>query len=947
MQESIVIRGASQHNLKRIHLRLPRGRIVVITGVSGSGKSSLAFDTIYAEGQRRYVESLSAYARQFLEQMEKPEVEQIEGLSPAIAIEQRAASHNPRSTVGTVTEIHDYLRVLFARAGVPHCHRCGRAIAAQTVQQMADRTLSRPEGTRFQILAPVVVGRKGEHQDLFRDLARKGYVRARVDGSLVEAGEAPELDRNRAHTIEIVVDRLRVTPGARARVVDSLETALAESGGIVTVLFDGGEETTFSERFACLHCGISMPEIAPRSFSFNSPYGACPGCSGLGSRPEFDPALIVPDPEASLLDGAIAAPGWSGSTRLSVAVKAIQRRHRFSPGTPFRKLPARVRSILLDGSGEEELSFDWRPGRGGRYSFRRPFEGIIPNLRRRYRESPSARVRQEVERLMRVRPCGECGGTRLRVEARAVRVAGRGLHEYAAMDVESARRAFLDLPLGASEATVARPLLKEILDRLGFLEAVGLGYLTLDRAAATLSGGESQRIRLATQIGSRLTGVLYVLDEPSIGLHPRDNLRLLGTLREMRDAGNTLLVVEHDEETIRAADEIVDLGPGAGDQGGEVVAQGNVEAIMAEPRSLTGAYLSGRLRIEAPARRRAASPDRLLTVRGASANNLKEIDVSFPLGLLTVVTGVSGSGKSTLVNDTLYRALAARLHGAAAAPGAHAGIEGLPQIDKVIAVDQSPIGRTPRSNPATYTGLFGPVRALFARVPEARARGYDAGRFSFNVKGGRCEACRGEGERRIEMHFLPDVHVPCEECGSRRYNRETLEIRYKRKNIAEVLEMTAAAAADLFENIPAIRQRLETLVSVGLGYIRLGQPATTLSGGESQRIKLSRELGRASTGRTLYVLDEPTTGLHLDDIRKLLDVLQRLVEAGNTVVVIEHHLDVIRSADHVIDLGPEGGDAGGRVVGSGTPEEIAGLAASHTGACLRRLPGGDPGVVQA
>jgi excinuclease ABC subunit A len=946
MQEFIVIRGASQHNLKRIHLRLPRGRMVVITGVSGSGKSSLAFDTIYAEGQRRYVESLSAYARQFLEQMEKPEVEQIEGLSPAIAIEQRAASHNPRSTVGTVTEIHDYLRVLFARAGAPHCHRCGRAIAAQTVQQMADRTLARVEGTRFQILAPLVTGRKGEHQGLFRDLARKGYVRARVDGSIVDVGEAPELDRNRAHSIDIVVDRLRVTPGARARVVDSLETALAESGGTVTVSFADGEETTFSERFACLHCGISLPEIAPRVFSFNSPYGACPGCNGLGSRPEFDPALIVPDPEMSLLDGAIAAPGWSGSSRLSVAVKAIQRLHRFNPRVPFRKLPARVRSILLDGSGEEELSFDWKLGRGGRYSFRRPFEGIIPNLRRRYRESPSARVRQEIERLMRVRPCGECGGTRLRAEARAVRVAGRGIHEYAAMDVESARRAFLDLPLGPSEGAVARPLLKEILDRLGFLEAVGLGYLTLARAATTLSGGESQRIRLATQIGSRLTGVLYVLDEPSIGLHPRDNLRLLGTLREMRDSGNTLLVVEHDEETIRAADEIVDLGPGAGDQGGEVVAQGSAAAIMAEPRSVTGAYLSGRLRIETPARRRAANQARLLTVRGAGANNLKKIDVAFPLGLLTVVTGVSGSGKSTLVNDTLYRALAARLHGASAPPGAHTRMEGLSKIDKVIAIDQSPIGRTPRSNPATYTDLFGPVRALFARVPEARARGYDAGRFSFNVKGGRCEACRGEGEKRIEMHFLPDVHVPCEECGSRRYNRETLEIRYKRRNIAEVLEMTVSAAADFFVNIPAIRPRLETLVSVGLGYIRLGQPATTLSGGEAQRIKLSRELGRASTGRTLYVLDEPTTGLHLDDIRNLLAVLQRLVEAGNTVIVIEHHLDVIRNADHVIDLGPEGGDAGGRVVGSGTPEEIVGIAASHTGACLRRVPGTESRQVQ-
>jgi excinuclease ABC subunit A len=938
MQDQIVVRGASQHNLKHVSLAVPKGRLVVVTGVSGSGKSSLAFDTIYAEGQRRYVESLSAYARQFLEQMEKPEVEQIEGLSPAIAIEQRAAAHNPRSTVGTVTEILDYLRVLFARAGTPRCHRCGREIASMTVQQMTDRILAQPEGTRLMILAPVVRGRKGEHRALLEAFARKGFVRARVDGAVVELAAPPTLDGKRAHTVEIVVDRLAAGPGAAGRLADSLEIALREGGGLATAVFGDGTEATFSEKLSCVRCGTSVPEMSPRTFSFNSPYGACPGCDGLGSRPEFDAEAVVPDPSLPLAGGAIAAPGWAASAWLDVAVKAIQRKHRFDPSAPFRRLPARVREILLHGSGDEELTFDWKLGRG-RYTFRRPFEGVIPNLRRRYRESRSARVRDEIARLMVVRPCAECGGARLRPEARSVVVAGRGIHEYAALDVGSARRAFGSLELPGAAAAVARPLLKEVGERLSFLEAVGLSYLTLDRAASTLSGGESQRIRLATQIGSRLGGVLYVLDEPSIGLHARDNRRLLDTLRALRDLGNTLLVVEHDEETIRAADHVVDLGPGAGEQGGEVVASGSVEDLVREPRSLTGAYLSGRLRIETPAARRSPRTGAALVVRGASENNLRGIDVAFPLGLFIAVTGVSGSGKSTLVNEILHKALARRLHGAQEPPGRHEGIDGAALLDKVIAIDQSPIGRTPRSNPATYTGAFAPIRDLFAMVPEARARGYTPGRFSFNVKGGRCEACQGDGVKQIEMHFLPDVHVTCDACGGRRYNRETLEIRYKGRNIDEVLSLSVESAAAFFGNVPAVARRLETLLAVGLGYVRLGQPATTLSGGEAQRVKLSRELGREATGRTLYLLDEPTTGLHFDDVRKLLEVLGRLVDAGNTVVVIEHNLDVIRTADHVVDLGPEGGAEGGRVVAAGTPEEVARVEGSHTGGCLRRALG--------
>ncbi|MBI3451118.1 MAG: excinuclease ABC subunit UvrA [Acidobacteria bacterium] len=938
MQEKIVIRGASQHNLRHLDLEIPRNRLTVVTGVSGSGKSSLAFDTIYAEGQRRYVESLSAYARQFLEQMEKPDVEHIEGLSPAIAIEQRSASHNPRSTVGTVTEIHDYLRVLFARAGTPHCHTCGRPIAAQTVQQMADRVLASPAGSRFQVLAPVVRGRKGEFRKMLQELGRKGFVRARVDGQSLEIAGVGEIDKKRAHTIEIVVDRLQVSADVRGRLVDSLETALREADGLAVVAFTGGEEITFSEKLACLHCGTSVPEMAPRTFSFNSPYGACPGCDGLGTRPEFDAEKIVPNPDLSLEEGAIVASGWSSSTWMKIFLKAIAKTHPVDPRLPFRKLPARVREILLHGSGEEEFTFEWKGGRS-KYTFRRSFEGVIPTLRRRYKDSHSQAVRDQIGKLMTVTPCAECGGARLKAEARAVKLAGRGLHEYSGLDVAAARATFASLPLTPSEETIARPLLKEILERLGFLESVGLGYLSLDRTASTLSGGESQRIRLATQIGSRLSGVLYVLDEPSIGLHSRDNRRLLEMLKAMRDLGNTLIVVEHDEETIREADHVIDLGPGAGEHGGEIVGQGSVEDVVKAPRSLTGAYLSGRLSIETPGIRRRPDPGRAIVVRGAAANNLKKIDVAFPLGVLTAVTGVSGSGKSTLVNEILHKALARSLHGAGDPPGRHDRIEGIDRIDKIIDIDQSPIGRTPRSNPATYTGAFSPIRDLLALVPESRARGYTGGRFSFNVKGGRCEACQGDGVRQIEMHFLPDVHVTCEACGGKRYNPETLEIRYKMKNIAEILDLSVEEGLAFFENIPAIAKKLETLVAVGLGYVRLGQPATTLSGGEAQRIKLSRELSRTETGRTLYVLDEPTTGLHFDDIRKLLGVLQALVESGNTVVVIEHNLDVIKTADHVIDLGPEGGDAGGRVVASGTPEEVAKVAASHTGAWLARLLG--------
>jgi len=937
----IIIKGASEHNLKGIDLEIPKDRLVVITGVSGSGKSSLAFDTIYAEGQRRYVESLSAYARQFLDQLEKPDVEHIEGLSPAISIEQRTAGHNPRSTVATVTEIHDYLRVLFARAGLPHCHKCGKPIASQTVQQMADRLMALPEGARFSILAPIVRGRKGEHKALLADMLKRGFIRARVNGRVVELGELGEtnaLDPKKKHTIEVVVDRLVSRPDIRQRLTDSLETALGLSEGLAAVLMAepaNAEPILFSEKLSCLACGTSLPEMSPRAFSFNSPFGACQGCGGLGTRLEIDPARIITDPKLPVKEALLGIVGF-GETHLSMYLAPLMKAFKFTADTPWNKLSKSVRDMLMFGAGDKEFQFVW-VGKRSRFTFRRTFEGVIPGLARRHRTSKSEALRAQVERFMALHPCGDCGGARLRKESMAVTIAGRSIAAYAAMPVAVALETFRDLNLDRTAAAIARPILKEIGDRLGFLNDVGLGYLTLDRAAGTLSGGEAQRIRLATQIGSRLTGVLYVLDEPSIGLHQRDNRRLLDLLAQMRDLGNTVIVVEHDEETIREADHLIDLGPGAGEHGGHLVAQGSVQDIMAADGSLTGAYLSGRRRIEVPSGRRSRRGNKALSVRGATQHNLKGIDVSFPLGLLIAVTGVSGSGKSTLVNGILHRALARALHDAAEEPGAHRAIDGLKLIDKVIAIDQSPIGRTPRSNPATYTDVFGPIRDLFSQVPESRARGYSSGRYSFNVKGGRCEACQGDGIKQIEMHFLPDVHVTCEECKGLRYNRETLEIRYKGKNISEVLDLSVDAALAMFSAVPVLRRRLETLASVGLGYIRLGQSATTLSGGEAQRIKLARELSRPGTGSTLYLLDEPTTGLHFEDIVKLLGVLNRLVDAGNTVIVIEHNLDVIKTADHVIDLGPEGGEAGGRIVAEGSPEQVSKVKESWTGRYLKKI----------
>ncbi|HEV8675976.1 MAG TPA: excinuclease ABC subunit UvrA [Methylomirabilota bacterium] len=919
--DRIVIRGAREHNLKNIDLEIPRDRLVVVTGLSGSGKSSLAFDTIYAEGQRRYVESLSAYARQFLEQMEKPDVDSIEGLSPAISIEQKTTSKNPRSTVGTVTEIYDYLRVLYARVGVPHCPTCGQAIAAQTVQQMVDRVLTLPAGSRILILAPVVRGRKGEYRKLFFDLGRQGYTRVRVNGKVRELGEEIELDKYKKHTIEVVVDRLVVKDTIATRLADSLETALKLAEGVVIVeMVDGGQAFVFSERLACARCGLSFPEISPRMFSFNNPYGACPECGGLGTRFELDPDLVVPDPRKSLTEGALAP--WAGreSVYFRQTLQVLARRRRFSLDKPWRELPRATRELILHGTGED----------GG-------FEGMLAALDRRHRETTSEETRLEIERFMSERPCPACQGGRLRPESLAVRVGGQSIREVGALTIKQAAAFFETLTLGQREQAIARRVLKEVRERLGFLRDVGLDYLTLDRAAATLAGGEGQRIRLATQIGSSLVGVLYILDEPSIGLHQRDNRRLLDTLLRLRDLGNTVLVVEHDEETIRAADHVIDLGPGAGELGGYLVATGTPAEIMADPKSLTGRYLAGELRIPLPLIRRPGS-GKWLTVHGAREHNLKGMPIRVPLGTFTCITGVSGSGKSTLVNDILYRALAQVFHRAQEKPGAHDRIEGLQHLDKVINIDQSPIGRTPRSNPATYTGVFAFIRSLFARTPDARARGYAPGRFSFNVKGGRCEACQGDGLVKIEMHFLPDVYVTCEVCKGKRYNRETLEIRYKGRNIAEVLEMTVREALAFFEPVPPIRQKLRTLHDVGLDYIRLGQPATTLSGGEAQRVKLSAELSRRATGRTLYILDEPTTGLHFADIQRLLDVLNQLVEQGNTVVVIEHNLDVVKTADHIVDLGPEGGDEGGRVVATGTPEAVAAEAPhSYTGQFLRRV----------
>ncbi len=917
--DRIIIRGAREHNLKNIDLEIPRDQLVVITGLSGSGKSSLAFDTIYAEGQRRYVESLSAYARQFLEQMEKPDVDSIEGLSPAISIEQKTTSKNPRSTVGTVTEIYDYLRVLFARVGVPHCPSCGQVISAQTVQQMVDRVVTLPVGTKLLILAPVIRGRKGEYRKLFFDLRHQGYARVRVNGQQRELTEEIELDKNKKHTIEVIVDRLIVRETLGNRLADSLETALRLADGIVQVETLDGQASVFSERLACAKCGISFPEVSPRMFSFNNPYGACPECGGIGTRYELDPELLVPDPRRSLKQGALAPWARKESVYFKQTLQVLAKRHRFSLDTPWEKLPRKTRELVLRGEPT-----------GG-------FEGVLKVLDRRYKETLSEETRLEIERFMSLRDCPACTGSRLRPEALGVKIAGRSIADVVTLTIKGAAQFFDGLKLSERETTIARRVLKEIRERLGFLTNVGLDYLTLDRAAATLAGGEGQRIRLATQIGSSLVGVLYILDEPSIGLHQRDNRRLLETLKRLRDLGNTVLVVEHDEETIRSADHVIDLGPGAGELGGHVVAVGTPDEIMGNAASLTGRYLARELRIPIPDRRRKPN-GKFLTIHGPREHNLKGMLVKIPLATFTCITGVSGSGKSTLVNDILYRALAQMLHRAQERPGMHDRIEGAQHVDKVIDIDQSPIGRTPRSNPATYTGVFTFIRTLFARTQDARMRGYQPGRFSFNVKGGRCEACQGDGLVKIEMHFLPDVYVTCEVCKGKRYNRETLDIRYKGKNIAEVLDMTVHEALAFFEPVPPIKAKLQTLHDVGLDYIRLGQSATTLSGGEAQRVKLSTELARRATGRTLYILDEPTTGLHFADIQRLLDVLNQLVDQGNTVAIIEHNMDVIKTADWIIDLGPEGGDEGGRVIATGTPEEVARQAAkSYTGQFLKRV----------
>ncbi len=937
--QTIRIRGARTHNLKGIDLDLPRDRLIVLTGLSGSGKSSLAFDTIYAEGQRRYVESLSAYARQFLSMMEKPDVDHIEGPSPAIAIEQKATSHNPRSTVGTVTEIYDYLRLLFARAGIPRCPDHGTDLAAQTVSQMVDQVLRLPEGTALVMLAPVIKDRKGEHLQVFEELRGRGFIRARVDGRLVELEAPPRLDLRRKHTIEAVVDRFKVRGDLGQRLAESFETALRIGDGVAQIAFldtGGGDELVFSDRFACTVCGYSLPELEPRIFSFNNPAGACEVCDGLGQKQFFDPVRVVAHPELSLAAGAVR--GWDRRNAYYFQmIQALGRHYRFDPDTPYQALPEPAREVLLYGSGEEEVEFRYFDSRGNTQKRRHRFEGVIPNLERRYRETDSLAVREELAKYLGTRACPECGGRRLNRAARHVYVAGQSIPELTARSVGDALEFFRALSIPGWRGEIATRIVKEINDRLGFLVNVGLDYLTLDRSAETLSGGEAQRIRLASQVGSGLVGVMYILDEPSIGLHQRDNQRLLDTLHRLRDLGNTVIVVEHDEEAIRQADHVVDLGPGAGVHGGEVVACGTPLDIEREPRSLTGQYLSGQLSIEVPARRAAPDPQRMLRVVGARGNNLRSVTAEFPVGLLTCITGVSGSGKSTLINDTLYRHVAEHLNDASydAAPCEH--IEGLEHIDRVIDIDQSPIGRTPRSNPATYTGLFTPIRELFAGTPESRSRGYEPGRFSFNVKGGRCEACQGDGVLQVEMHFLPDVYVPCDVCKGKRYNRETLEIHYKGRTIHEVLEMTVEDALPFFRAVPAVAGRLQTLLDVGLSYVRLGQNATTLSGGEAQRVKLAKELSKRSTGRTLYVLDEPTTGLHFHDVAQLLSVLHRLRDEGNTVLVIEHNLDVIKTADWIVDLGPEGGAGGGRVIAVGTPEDIAACAASHTGHYLQRI----------
>ncbi len=934
--DEIVVSGAREHNLRDLHLRLPRNALVVITGLSGSGKSSLAFDTIYAEGQRRYVESLSAYARQFLGQMDKPDVDSIEGLSPAISIDQKTTSRNPRSTVGTVTEIYDYLRLLWARIGHPHCCNCGRPIAAQSAEQIVDQVMAFEEGTRFMVEAPVIRGRKGEYGKLFEELRAEGFTRVKVNGELRRLEEAIELDKRYKHDISVVVDRLVMRPDLRKRLTDSIETAVALAEGLIDVeMVDTGAVTTYSERFACLHCGTSMPELEPRIFSFNSPHGACPRCTGLGSQMEIDPDLIVPDPSLSLAQGAILPWSTSASNYYEQMTQAIAEKWEVDLDTPWEDLSDDVRDTFLYGTDGERIYVSYRNRYGRKRSYMTRFEGILHNLERRYRETDSDYSREKIEEYMSVRPCPECHGSRLRPESLAVKVGGLGIDQLTSMSARRTIEWFDSLALTDTERAIARLILREIEERLRFLDNVGVGYLSLGRAAATLSGGEAQRIRLATQIGSSLVGVLYILDEPSIGLHQRDNERLIGTLERLRDLGNTVIVVEHDEGTMRAADHIVDMGPGAGEHGGAVVAEGRFEDILEVPGSLTGQYLSGAREIPVPAKRR--RPSGYLEIEGAAQNNLRNVNAKVPLGVFCAVTGVSGSGKSTLVNEVLYKAVANRLHRAKLRPGGHRRIRGLDQVDKIINIDQSPIGRTPRSNPATYTGLFDHIRELFSRTQEARARGYKPGRFSFNVKGGRCEVCRGDGQIKIEMHFLPDVYVPCEQCDGRRYNRETLEVRFKGRTIADVLAMSIEEAVEFFANIPKIKRRLQALHDVGLDYVRLGQPATTLSGGEAQRIKLASELAKVATGRTLYILDEPTTGLHFADVERLLQMLDRLVDQGNSVVVIEHNLDVIKTADRIIDMGPEGGEEGGLVTAHGTPEEVAAVEGSHTGAFLRDL----------
>lgn len=934
----IRIRGANENNLKNLSVDIPRDQFVVLTGLSGSGKSSLAFDTIYAEGQRRYMESLSSYARQFLGQMEKPDVEKIEGLSPAISIDQKSTNRNPRSTVGTVTEIYDYFRLLYARIGIPHCPNCGRPIARQTVDQMVDQILALPEGTKIQLLAPVVRGRKGEHAKVLERAKRSGYVRVRIDGNLYDLSEEIKLEKNIKHNIEIVVDRLVVKDGITARLTDSVENTLSLAEGLLIVDVIGGEPMTFSQSFSCPDCGISVSEIEPRSFSFNNPFGACPDCFGLGYKMEFDVDLMIPDKELSINQGAIVVTGWQSCTDkgsfTNAILQALCKSYNFSLDTPFEEYPESVKNIILHGTDGKTVDVYYE-GQRGKGVYPVAFEGLIKNVERRYRETGSETMKQEYESFMQFTPCKLCGGMRLKREALAVTVADKNIYEITSLSITGLQEFLNNLSLTKNEELIGGQILKEIRARVGFLVNVGLGYLSLSRATGTLSGGEAQRIRLATQIGSGLVGVCYILDEPSIGLHQRDNDRLLAALKNLRDLGNTLIVVEHDEDTMREADYIVDIGPGAGSHGGEVVACGTAEEIMKIPESITGQYLSGALKIPVPAVRK--KPTGWITVQGAQENNLKNIDVDFPLGVMTVVTGVSGSGKSSLVNEILYKHLAKKLNRARTIPGKHKGIKGVEQLDKVIAIDQSPIGRTPRSNPATYTGVFDQIRDLFAATADAKAKGYSKGRFSFNVKGGRCEACSGDGIIKIEMHFLPDVYVPCEVCGGKRYNRETLDVKYKGKSIYDVLDMTVEEALPFFENVPSIRRKIETLNDVGLSYVKLGQPSTELSGGEAQRIKLATELSRRSTGKTIYILDEPTTGLHFADVQKLVEILQKLTEGGNTVVVIEHNLDVIKTADYIIDIGPEGGDGGGTVIAKGTPEEVAANPASYTGKYIKKM----------